>query len=115
MLVYFLEKGYYDCYLWWVRSLYVKVVVCMIDWVIELFFMEIRVSWFEGGFVLWLELFGWVNIIELVEWVLDVGVNFVLGVLFFVFGKFDYCLCLNCVVCWDNWVEWVLVWLVVLF
>ena len=104
-MAHYLEHGHYERFLRNVCSEHARSVARMTDRVTQLFPAQTRVSRPAGGFVLWVELPGDVNTLELMEKSFAAGVSFAPGALFSASGKFGNCLRLNCAVRWDARVE----------
>ena len=104
-LAHFLQHGHYERWLRQAASDYARAVARMTDRITQLFPAESRVSRPAGGFVLWVELPGSTDTLELMEQALDVGVSFAPGAMFSASGKFSNCLRLNCAVRWDGKLE----------
>tara|TARA_R110002167_G_scaffold89012_4_gene239972 strand:+ start:9136 stop:10530 length:1395 start_codon:yes stop_codon:yes gene_type:complete len=104
-MAHYLEHGHYDRFLRSVCSEHARSVARMTDRVTQLFPAQTRVSRPAGGFVLWVELPGDVDTLELMEKSFAAGVSFAPGALFSASGKFGNCLRLNCAVRWDARVE----------
>lgn len=104
-MAHYLEHGHYDRFLRSVCSEHTRSVARMTDRVTQLFPPQTRVSRPAGGFVLWVELPGNIDTLELVERSFAAGVSFAPGALFSASGKYGNCLRLNCAVHWDSRVE----------
>lgn len=104
-MAHYLENGHYDRFLRTVCSEHARSVARMTDRVTQLFPPQTRVSRPAGGFVLWVELPGNIDTLELVERSFAAGVSFAPGALFSASGKYGNCLRLNCAVHWDARVE----------
>ncbi len=104
-LAHYLQHGHYERYLRQVCAEHALAVARMTDRVTRLFPPQTRVSRPAGGFVLWVELPGAVDTIDLMEQALARGISFAPGALFSASGKYGHCLRLNCAVHWDARVE----------
>lgn len=104
-MAHYLELGHYARFLRNVCNEHARSVARMTDRVTQLFPAQTRVSRPAGGFVLWVELPGALDTLELAERSFAAGVSFAPGALFSASGKFSNCLRLNCAVRWDARVE----------
>lgn len=101
----FLKNGGYDRYLRSIRRTYHHQVERMREAVVESFPEGIRLSRPQGGFVLWCELPGRVDSMELCQQALASGISIAPGPLFSADGGFKNFIRLNCGYPWNARIE----------
>jgi DNA-binding transcriptional MocR family regulator len=91
----FIAQGYYERHLRKVRKQYQKNRDVMIGWIEKYFPENTRISYPQGGFVIWIELQHDIDTVELNEKSVKRGVRIAPGILFSASGKYIHCLRLN--------------------
>lgn len=91
----FIAQGHYERHLRKARAQYLKSRDTMIDWVKKYFPSGTKMSYPQGGFVLWVELPESIRSIELNEKLANENISIAPGVLFTASEKYQHCLRLN--------------------
>jgi DNA-binding transcriptional MocR family regulator len=91
----FISQGHYDRHLRRMRAQYQQSRDQMIAWVEQYFPAGTRISYPQGSFLLWVELPGEADSVQLNERLLQHGIRIGPGVLFSASGKYRNCLRLN--------------------
>ena len=89
----FIAEGYYERHLRRMRAQYQRQRDQMIDWIKRNFPPDIRISYPQGGYILWLELGADIDCVELNRRIQ--GFRLASGVLFSATGKYRNCIRLN--------------------
>ena len=91
----FIAQGGYERHLRKLRKQYQRNRDIMTSWIEQYFPKETRMSYPQGGFVLWIELPRKIDTVALNKLCLIKGISFAPGVLFSASGKYNHCLRLN--------------------
>lgn len=91
----FIAQGHYERHLRKIRSQYLKCRDSMIDWVKCYFPEGTKMSYPQGGFLLWVELPKKIKSIELNEKLAKENISIAPGILFTASEKYQHCLRLN--------------------
>ncbi len=91
----FIAQGHYERHLRKARAQYLKSRDTMIDWVKKYFPEGTKMSYPQGGFLLWVELPESIQSIELNEKLAGENISIAPGVLFTASEKYQHCLRLN--------------------
>ncbi len=91
----FISQGHYERHLRKARAQYLKSRDTMIDWVKKYFPSGTKMSYPQGGFLLWVELPDNIQSIELNEKLAKESISIAPGVLFTASEKYQHCLRLN--------------------
>lgn len=91
----FIAQGGYERHLRKMRKQYQRDRDVMTNWIEQYFPKETRMSYPQGGFVLWVELPGKKDTVALTKLCLKKGINIAPGALFSASGKYNHCLRLN--------------------
>ena len=91
----FIAQGGYERHLRKMRKQYQRNRDVMTGWIEEYFPKETRMSYPQGGFVLWIELPRKIDTVALNKLCLKKSISIAPGVLFSASGKYNYCLRLN--------------------
>lgn len=96
----FLARGGYERYLRRARGEYARAVARMSEAVVRHFPPGTRISRPRGGFVIWLELPGEVDTVQLANRALAAGISIAPGPIFSASGKYRNCMRLSCAAPW---------------
>lgn len=91
----FIEQGYYDKHLRVARNQYQKARDCMINWVQRYFPEGTKMTYPQGGILLWVELPSEIDTLVLSERLKGFKIGIASGALFSASGKYSNCLRLN--------------------
>jgi DNA-binding transcriptional MocR family regulator len=100
-----LEGGSHDRYLRQARNQYARAIGRMTEAISLHFPKETRVTQPAGGFVLWVELPGDINAVELAQQALRAGISIAPGPIFSATQKYRNFIRLNCACEWDERVD----------
>ncbi len=101
----FLDHGGYDRYLRKTRALYAANVECFTHAIARYFPEDTKVTQPAGGFVLWVELPGKADALELRRRALAQGISIAPGPLFSATQKYRHCIRLSCAYPWGERLE----------
>ncbi|MFT6388680.1 MAG: DNA-binding transcriptional MocR family regulator [Cellvibrionaceae bacterium] len=91
----FIAQGHYERHVRKMRTQYLKNRDRMIDWVSRYFPTGTKMTYPQGGFLLWVELPKKIDTVELNERLTDENISIAPGVLFTASNKYRHCLRLN--------------------
>ena len=100
-----MENGGYERHLRKVTSIYRRQVDRMSELLAEHFPADTRITRPQGGFLLWAELPGKIDSVELHHRAMQSGISICPGVVFSATGKYRNCVWLNCGLLWTPRVE----------
>ena len=91
----FIAQGHYERHVRKMRSQYLRSRDCMIDWVKRYFPEDTRMSYPQGGFLLWVELNKAIDTVALNDQLQAHHISIAPGILFTASKKYRHCLRLN--------------------
>ena len=91
----FIAQGHYERHIRKMRAQYLKGRDCMIDWVNRYFPQGTKMSYPQGGFLLWVELPKEIDTVELNDILTEKKISIAPGILFTASKKYRHCLRLN--------------------